>query len=163
VNLMIELPKIAMRELKNSHMVPARLKEKLDTLKIVYTTAWITRDFKDWCQEHREDKFEYPITEYLKVVDERYAGIPEEKQPDMRDPRIVDLMSLSYELTGLAAPRKPIATLLLEYSVEDIGGALREYVGLQTEKDLKAAMRAFYVEGSAAAVILARRRRNNAH
>jgi len=159
MNLMTELPKIAMRVLKNSHMVPARLQKKMDVLKAVYTTAWVTRDFTAWCQEHKADNFKYPITEYLKVIDERYAEIPEEKQPDLRNPQVGDLASLSYELTGLLPPRKAIATLLLDYPADEIQAALREYVGLQTEKDLKSAMRAFYAEGGALAVILARRRR----
>jgi hypothetical protein len=159
MNLMTELPKIAMRVLKNSHMVPKQLQPKMDVLKAVYSTAWVTRDFEAWCRDHIDDHFKYPITEYLHVIDERYAGIPEEKQPDMAHPDLIELSTLAYDLTGFLAPRKALAALLIDYPSEEIKTALREYVGLQGEKELKSAMRAFYSEGGAAAVILARRKR----
>lgn len=161
MNLMTELPKIAMRVLKNSHMVPKRLQAKMDVLKAVYGTAWVTRDFEAWCREHKDDHSKYPITEYLNVIDARYGGIPEERQPKMDDPRITELTSFAYEQTGILAPRKSVATLLLDFTPEEVKGAVVEYRGLFKDDEVKGAMRSFYADGGAAAIILARRTRGS--
>src|ERR1035437_9726338 len=121
---MTELPIIAFKELQNTHLVPKNLQAKMDLLKACYHADRITRDFRAWCKEHVDDKFKYPITEYLKVIDARLNSLPEEKQPDLKDPHVADLASLAYELTGILPAQKTIATLLLDYPFEEIKGAL---------------------------------------
>jgi hypothetical protein len=159
MSLIKSLPKIAARELHNTHCGLRNLKFKLELIATAYGTAAVEMDFAMWCREHTTDHGKYPIFEYMKVIDSRLGGAPEEQRANLDDPRIVVLQSLSYELTGLLPSIRAVAGALVTYSAEEIEAALREYTDDLPGKDAKSDMRAFWSEGGAEAIILARRRR----
>lgn len=160
MNLMKELPKISFKVLQNTHMVPLRMKAKMDLLKACYGSAAVCRDFEAWCQEHKDERPRYPITDYLHVVDSRLGAVPEEKTIPVSDPRVNELAAFAFEATGKQAPRKSLADLLLTYTPEEIQGALVEMMeSLTDESETKGALRSFYHDGGAAAIILTRRNR----
>lgn len=158
-DLMKVLPFVAFQELGNTHMVPLRLKPKIELLRTCYGHNAVERDFREWCQENREAQHKYPIIEYLKVIDSRLGSAPAEAQADLRDPNIEVIAALAYEYTGTLAPKRAIAELLLVYPVDEVRGALIEYAEHLTEKETPGAMRRFFSDGGAAAVILTRRKR----
>ncbi len=160
-NLMKELPKIAAQVMHNTRCVPANLKFKFELLAEAYGAAQLLDDFRLWCQEQveKEAQFKHPILEYIKVVDTRLGSAPEEKRPDLKDPHIGELASMSYEMTDFLPAKTAVAETLLAFTFEEVRDALTEYADRLTEKEMKGAMRAFWSEGGAGAVILARRRR----
>ncbi len=164
MSLIKSLPRIAARVLHNTHCGLRNLKFKLELISEAYGTAAVERDFEDWCNGLvlGGDKPKYPIFEYMKVIDSRLGSAPEETRADMDDPAIIELQSLAYELTGMLPAKKSIANVLVTFQADEITGALREYTEDLPEKDVKADMRAFWAEGGAEAIILARRRRTNA-
>lgn len=160
MDLRKELPKIAARVLHNTHTFPQNLKDKYSLIALAYGTAAVLTDFEAWCQEVRDKNPRYPITEYMKVVDTRLGNAFEEKRADLKDPRIVDITSLAYDLSGMLPSNRAVGNLLLLFEPDEIISAFREYVALLEEKDLKTGVRTFFTEGGAGAVIAARRRRN---
>jgi hypothetical protein len=164
MNLMKELPRIAARVLKNTRGVYPELKSRLGLLAEAYGAAAVTRDFEEWCIAQVETP-RYPISEYLKVVDARLGNAGEIPATlDLKNPVVGELVSLTYELTGVLPSAVSVAELLNLYSVDDVRGALMEFAEGLTERELKTSIRMFFANGGsgAAAVISARRRRANA-
>jgi len=161
MNLMKDLPKIAARVLHNTRSVHSEMKSKLQLIGIAYGDSAVARDFEKWCEEHTSDHFQYPISEYLKVIDSRLGGVPEEKRADLKDPAVAELVSYSYELTSVLPSISAVAELLVKYPADEIKAALHEFADSLTENEVKGSMRAFYSNGGtgAEAIILARRRR----
>lgn len=160
MNLMKELPKIAFKVMQNTHMVPIRLKAKMDLLKACYGSAAVCRDFEDWCREHKDEHPRYPITDYLHVIDSRLGSQPAEETIPLTDPRIEALAAFAFETTGKQAPRRSLSDLLLTYTVEEIQAAMVELMESITEdNETKGALRSFYHDGGATAIILTRRKR----
>jgi hypothetical protein len=157
--LVKSLPKIAARVLHNTRSVPQNLKFKFELIATAYGAAVVEHDFEEWCRDHIDDRFPYPITQYLKVIDSRLGAVPEEKRADTKDPRIGELAVAAYELTGILPARAAVAEVLLTFSADEIKAALTEYAENLTDKEVKGAMRQFWSDGGAGAVILARRRR----
>lgn len=163
MSLQKSLPRIAARVLHNTHVGLSRMKEKFELIEEAYGRAAVEADFEDWCNgqvlacEHPK----YPLTEYVKVVDARLGPEFAEKKADMDDPRIATVSAVSYELTGVLPSARSVAKLLTECEAEEILGALQEYVKTLDEKDYRSGMRMFFTENGAAAVVLARRRRNH--
>jgi hypothetical protein len=157
--LVKSLPKIAARVLHNTRSVPQNLKFKFELIATAYGAAAVERDFEEWCLDHLDDKFPYPITQYLKVIDSRLGAAPEEKRADIKDPQIGELAVAAYELTGILPSRSAVAEVLLIFPADEIKAALTEYAENLTDKEVKGAMRQFWADGGAGAVILARRRR----
>jgi hypothetical protein len=124
-----------------------------------YGAGRVEEDFEEWCKAHTENPPRYPITEYLKVIDQRLGTAPVEAKPDTKDPRIGELSSLCYELTGVLPSIKGIAEVLTEFESDEIKAALKEYADTLDEKDAKSGVRVFFSDGGAAAVILSRRKR----
>lgn len=154
------LPKIAARVLHNTRCVPQNMKFKFELIASAYGAAAVERDFEEWCKEHIDDKMPYPITAYMKVIDSRLGSAPEEQRPDTKDPQVAELVSLAYELTGILPAKTAVAELLLTFPAAEIKDALTEYAEPLADKEVKGAMRAFWSDGGAGAVILARRRRS---
>ena len=159
MNLMKELPRIAARVLHNTRSVHSEMKFKFELLAAAYGSTSVSTDFEAWCIENHDENFTYPITEYLKVIDSRLGDAPEKKRPDIKDPQVAELVSFSYELTGILPAATAVASLVLDYPFDEIKAALIEYTESLTETEVKGAMRAFYTSGGGAAIILARRRR----
>lgn len=160
MNLMKELPKISFKVLQNTHMVPLRLKAKMDLLKACYGSAAVVRDFEEWCKEHKDEHPRYPIIEYLHVIDSRLGSQPAEANIPVSDPRVNDLAAFAFKTTGKQAPRKSLADLLLTFTPEEIQGAMVELMETLTEdNEIKGALRSFYHDGGATAIIVTRRTR----
>jgi hypothetical protein len=165
MNLMKEMPKITARVLKIHRTLRSDMKFKMELLAAAYGAAAVARDFELWCASlaaSGDEKPKYPIFDCLKVIDARLGDAPEEIRPNLAAPQVAELASLTYELTNILPETKAVATLLLDYTVEEISAALREYTEGLTEKDVRGEMRKFWSAGGASAVILARRRRANA-
>jgi hypothetical protein len=164
MSLIKSLPRIAARVLHNTHCGLRNLKFKLELVSEAYGTAAVEQDFEKWCHSisgMMDNIPKYPIFEYMKVIDVRLGSAPEEQRANLEHPAILELQSLAYELTGMLPAKKAIANVLVTYSPDEITGALREYTEDLPEKDVKADMRAFWAEGGAEAIILARRRRSS--
>lgn len=156
------LPRIAAVVLHNTHVFPKNLKEKFELIATAYGAATVEADFEEWCQEQVEKVLNprYPITEYMKVIDERLGKSFEEKKADLKDPNIVDVASLSYSETGFVPSARSVGNLLLDFSVDEIKSALVNYASTLNEKEAKSGMKTFFTEGGAAAVIMTFRKRN---
>lgn len=158
------LPRIAARVLKNTHVGQSKMKEKFLLVAAAYGTMVVQDDFEKWCEEQVAAGLNprYPLTEYIKVVDERLGkgfSEPSMSQFDFKDPNIAQISSQAYEATGYLPPVRSVASLLKEYPVEEIVAALVEYCHTLEEKDYRSGMRQFFVEGGATAVIHTRRKR----
>src|SRR5271165_486424 len=101
VDLGKRLPRIAARVLHNTHYLPKNLKFKFELIAQAYGAAAVEEDFEKWCMDYIDNPPRYPITDYMKVVDQRLGTTPSEVKPDTKDPRIGDLLSLCYDLTGV--------------------------------------------------------------
>lgn len=164
MKLIKEMPKIAAKILKNtrgSH--PDFLKGRLELLELAYTAVTVARDFEEWCVQQNGVQVKYPISEYLKVVDSRLGLAPEEEPLQIADPRVSEITSMSYELTGFLPPAKAVAELLVLHSIDEVKAALTEFVEGLTEREMKTSIKAFFVNGGsgAVAVIAARKRRTH--
>lgn len=162
MNLMKELPRIAARVLKNTRGVYPELKSRLGLVAEAYGAAAVARDFDDWCNSQTESP-RYPISEYLKVVDARLGNATEVVTLDLKNPVVGELVSLTYELTGVLPSALSVAELLALYPEVEVRAALTEFAEGLTERELKTSMRTFFANGGtgASAVIMARRRRAN--
>jgi hypothetical protein len=160
MSLIKSLPRIAAQELHNTHCGLRNLKFKLELISEAYGAAAVEKDFREWCRGlDPGTRMKYPIFYYMKVIDSRLGSAPEEQRADLENPAIVGLQSLAYELTGMLPAKIAIANVLMKYPVDEVKAAIVEYTDDLPEKDVKADMRAFWSEGGAEAVILARRRR----
>ena len=170
--LIKSLPRIAARVLHNTHTGPVRLKEKFNLIESAYGRAAVETDFEAWCKEQRAAGMNprYPLSEYIKVIDERFGTNfvePSHSQFDVADPQILPISSLSYSKTGYLPSPKVISLLLKTFSSEEIIEAMKEYIVVNEGYDkgdggLKPLMKQFFTEGGAAAVIFARRQRQTA-
>jgi hypothetical protein len=159
MDLKKELPMIAARVLHNTHCFPKNLKDKYNLIALAYGRGAVVADFEAWCNEVKDKNPRYPITEYMKIVDSRLGTAFEEKRADTTDPRIPEITAMAYELTGVPPSARSVATLLLSFTPEEIKAALGEYAATLDDKDVRTGMRVFFLEGGAAAVILARQKR----
>jgi hypothetical protein len=157
LNLEKELRMISSKTLANSHRFPPQFKEKLEFLVAAHGTFAIAREFQEWCDARRSEKIQYPIIEFMKEVDSIFGGAPE--QLDLKDPRILEISALVFERTDILPSHKAVAELLQTYSMEELTGAIREYTDKIEDGQARSAMRRFFAEGGAGAVILARRQR----
>lgn len=160
MSLQKSLPRIAAKVLHNTHVGLTRMKEKFELIEAAYGRAAVERDFELWCSEVKERNPRYPLTEYVKVVDARLGPGFEEQKADLKDPRIAEISSISYEMTGFLPAVRSVANLLTSFGSEDIIPALKEYASTLDDRDRKSSMRTFFTEGGAIAVILARHRRD---
>ena len=159
MTLLKELQKVAARILHNTRSVPQNLKNKFELVELAYGRAKVLTDFADWCRAHDGDGLPYPITSYLSDIDSRLGCAVEEPKIDFSNPQIDELISLSYELSGILPVKKNVAELLMVYPFDEIKDALVEYAENLTDTEVKRGIRAFYSDGGAGAIILARRRR----
>ena len=157
MNLTKEMRMISSKILGNTHRFPPQFEEKLDFLVAAHGTFAIARDFQTWCEERRAEKIQYPIIEYLKVIDTRLGNAPE--RLNVNDPNVAEISALVFERTDILPSGKAVAELLQVYSKEELAGAIREYTDKIGDGEARGAMRRFFAEGGAGAVILARRQR----
>ena len=157
-NLVKDLQKIAAVKLHNTRGVPKNMKDKLELIELAFGHAEVIEDFEKWCDEQADRNPPYPVTEYIRAIDSRLGGTP---RVDPNDERIQELMAVTYELTAILPHPRAVRDLLALHSVEDITSALKEYVITVDEKDMKPAIRTFFDDLGASAVIYSRRKRGN--
>lgn len=164
MKLMKELPKIAARILKNTRCAHPDMKSRFELLEEAYGAAAVARDFDVWCQDQlaAENQPRYPISEYMKAVDSRLGSAASEPQLDIKDSKVGELVSMTYELTNILPSATAAAKLLAVYSFDEVKNALTEFIENLEEKNVRGGMYLFYNDGGADAIILARRRRANA-
>jgi hypothetical protein len=99
-----EVSRIAKVKLRNRRHIPKNLTGKFELLAIAGVEV-VVLDFSKWCGEDlpAKRKMQYPIHEYIKVVDSRLSGGPTEPT---EDPGIAELSALSYELTNVLTTKK---------------------------------------------------------
>jgi hypothetical protein len=161
MRLIKALPKVAARVLKNTRGVHPDLKARLELIEEAYGAAAVLRDFEDWCngQVLGGTIPRYPISEYMNMVDSRLGRAAAEVQLDTKDPKVAELVSISYEMTNILPSATAVAKLLAVYPADEVKAALVEFVESLEEKNVRGGMHLFYKDGGADAIILARRRR----
>ncbi len=162
--LMRTLPRIAAEVLKNTHVAPKNMKEKFLLLGRAYGEDAVEQDFRVWCQEQVEASLNprYPLTDYIKVVDARLGkgfSEPSNSQTSLQDPTVAQITSVAYEEMGYLPSNRAVSNLLRNFTVDEILAALREYTATLDDKELRSGIRQFFVDGGAAAVIYAMRKR----
>lgn len=154
--LVKDMQRVAARKLRNTRGVPRNMKDKLELIELAFGHAEVMEDFEKWCDENRDRNPQYPVTDYLRMVDARLGGTP---KIDPNDERIRELAAVTYELTSVLPSIRAVRDLLAIHSVDEIKAALREYVLSIDEKDMKTALRRFYDDLGASAVIYSMKKR----
>jgi hypothetical protein len=158
--LMNSLTTITARELRRTRSVPNNLTSKFQTIIEAFGAAAVEEDFTNWCRENLKNGSEYPILDYIKVIDSRLGNVWIEPQADLKDPRIAGVSAAIYDETGFPPTKKSVANLLMSFSEEEIKAAVIEYNSKPGEKVSQSNMKSFLTEGGVVAVILAQRKRN---
>ena len=156
MSLVKDMQRVAARKLHNTRGVPRNMKDKLELIDLAFGRAEVLADFEKWCDEHADSATPYPVTEYLRMIDARLGGTP---KVDPNDERIDALVALTYDLTSVLPHRRAVRDLLAVHPSGDIEAALKEYILTVDDKDWKAAVRAFYDDLGASAVIHSRRKK----
>lgn len=156
MSLVKDMQRIAARKLHNTRGVPRNMKDKLELIALAFGHADVIADFEKWCDEHTDKNSLYPVTEYLRMIDSRLGGTP---KIDPDDERIKDLMAVTYELTSVLPRLRGIRDLLAIHSADEIKAALKHYLLSVDEKDMKSAIRSFYDDLGASAVIYSMNRK----
>jgi hypothetical protein len=161
MSLVKDMQRIAARKLHNTRGVPRNMRDKLELIDLAFGRADVLSDFEKWCDEHADKNSLYPVTEYLRMVDSRLGGTP---KIDPDDERIKELMALTYEITSVLPRLRGLRDLLAIHSGDEIKAALKYYILTVDEKDMKSAVRAFYDDLGASAVIysMKKQRKNDA-
>jgi hypothetical protein len=154
-SLVKDLQRIAAVKLHNTRGVPKNLKDKMELIELAFGHAAVLADFTVWCEENAERKPQYPVGDYIRRIDARLGGTP---SVDPHDASIGALQAVVYEKTGILPRSHAVRDLLVLHSVADIEAAFAEYMLVADEKDYKGAIRAFFDDQGASAVIAARRR-----
>jgi hypothetical protein len=115
-----DLQRIAARKLRNTRGVPRNMKDKLELIGIAFGHAGVLTDFEKWCDEHVGDNPQYPVTEYLRMIDARLGPAP---KVDPNDERIDELTALTYGLTSVLPRRHAVRDLLAVHPAEEIKAA----------------------------------------
>ena len=87
--LLGNLCKAAAKELKNTRGVNPQWAEKADLLVVAYGMDAIEKDFAEWMESVRDSKPSNPVTDYLRIVDERMGEKP---TVDENDPNVVNIV-----------------------------------------------------------------------
>lgn len=154
--LIKSLPKIAARVLQNTKGLPPQYKQRLELIQEAYGVSTVELDFEKWCEESKDRRYSYPVSEYLKVIDSRLGSAPKE---DEHDPRVEEISALTYKFTRRPASPKYVRELLIQFTLDEITSALKEYVEGIEDRELAYATRMFFVDGGCGAIIAARRQR----
>ena len=125
-------------------------------METAFGAVVVEADFEKWCEEIRDNHPRYPVSEYLKVINARLG--PESKENDI-DPGVGEISALTYKLTHRPAPSIAVRELLAQFNIAEIAAALIEYVEGLEERELAYAPRVFFNDGGCAAVISARKSR----
>jgi hypothetical protein len=154
--LIKDLQRVAAKKLRNTRGVPQSMKGKVELIELAFGHAAVVDDFTKWCEENAERNPEYPVFDYLRIVDSRLGG---EHKIDPKDPSIEDLCTMVYELTAVLPRVRAVRELLCLHDADEIKAALKEYLLNVDEKNYESAMRSFFDDQGAGAIIRARKKR----
>ena|SRR5208282_4907001 len=151
-----DLQRIAAVKLHNTRGVPRNMRDKLELIELAFGHADVLADFEKWCDENADRNPQYPVTEYIRLIDGRLGGTP---KIDPHDASIGALSAIVYEQTGILPHVRAIRDLLSIHSTADLESAFKEYILGVDEKEMKSAIRSFFDDQGATAVIYARQKR----
>lgn len=152
--LLKSLSEIAAKELKITKGVNPQWKDKAELLIIAYGQDAIETDFREWVECVREEKPANPVTDYLKLADERLGEVPKVSEDD---PRVTSLIAEGYKASGRPPSKIDVQKLLDDCCLEEIQAAWTEYVNQLDSGELKYAVKNFYRDGGGKGIVLARR------
>jgi hypothetical protein len=151
--------RIAKRKLGNHRHFPKKtLTGKFERLVIAHGVAVVSDDFEKWCDEDPPAKraMTYPMTEYAKVVDDRFGGSPAEDL--LVTEGLKEIGDVFYELTNTLLTKRQqhqIAELLKTYPLVRLQDALKYFIARLPEDPTPSDMRLFWTARSIAAVLKA--------
>jgi hypothetical protein len=122
--------------------------EQIALMETTYGAAAVTADFAIWAQTADKD-LRYPLKDYLKIVDERLGQVATEED----DSAVIEINKVVYEYINDVAPKAQIKKLLARYPAEDIIMAFRDFVCDMDKEKEKTAIKKFFADGGADAVI----------
>jgi hypothetical protein len=149
--LAYQLEKAVAQSFKRTHQVSVRFDDQLEQITLmesVYGSAKVLEDFEVWA-ETADKGCRYPMSDYLKVVDERLGQVATEEE----DQRITRIAKVVYEITNDIVPKSVVKRLLEKMSVEDIEYGFQEFTAGWDEVKMKTAIKKFFQDGGAEAVI----------
>ena len=155
-NLIREMQRIAAKKLRNTRGVPKNMGDKVELIDLAFGRAEILADFEKWCDDPSQHHTSFPVTEYLRGVDARLGN---DARVSPEDERVTELRGLTFSLTQVMPRLSGVRNLLALHSFEDIKAALLEYLPTVGEDKMESAVRNFYDDLGATAVIYARRNR----
>ena len=143
MSLQKSLPRIAAKVLQNTHVGLSRMKDKFELIEMAYGKSAVESDFEKWCQEQvaKEERPRYPLSEYVKVVDQRLGPQFAEAHIETKDPRISQISAVVYERTGYLPTVRSVATMLASFSLDEIISGTRVVEG-EPQKVMDAAKHA---------------------
>lgn len=129
---------VAASELKNSHAVPATLKSRFELIEAAHGFEAVVEDFTKWCRENFDRHPQWPLVEYVKIVDDR-LGLP--SVPDTQsaakkinpadDSRVGEVIRYVYNYSGIAPDVKKVASLIATYGYEYVYGVVDHAITLR--------------------------------
>lgn len=152
------MTKTACMILKNTWGAPPQLDRQLELVASVYGFAAIEADFEQWCESVKADSPRYPISEYLKHIDERLGGRREQSKPSA-SPEAERVGILAYRLTNKIPSTSSVQSLLSDFPESEITAAFSEYVASLGPSQRSWAVKMFFIDGQGRIVLLARRER----
>lgn len=160
-SLVKELQKVAARKMRNTRGIPKTMAGKVELIEIAFGRAEVLDDFEKWCDENADRAPQYPVSDYIRIIDSRLGARP---SVDPHDERINTLQSFIYEQTDILPRASGVREALAFYSQEDIKTAFQEFwlVNEGAEKIIagrQTLVREFFEDGGVSAIIAARKRR----
>jgi len=150
--LIHSLAKIAAKELKNTGGVHPQFKKRLELLAVAYGAAAVEKDFTEFCISLKGSRVQYPLSEYLKVVDIRLGSAPESEEES--DPAVAEISAKCFTLSGRVPKNSAVAALLKKHTAAEIITAFESYCAKLDEDELRYAVKNFFTDGGATGIIV---------
>lgn len=122
--------------------------EQICLMESTYGSAAVVNDFETWA-ETADPGTRYPVSEYLKIVDDRLG----QKASEDNDADISEVTTAVYELVSDIPTRGEVKALLAKHPVEDIIFAFGDFVGGLDADQSKSAIKKFFRDGGADVII----------
>ena|SRR5579859_1998843 len=117
--LIHSLAKIAAKELKNTGGVHPQFKKRIELLAVAYGAAAVEKDFEVFCISLKGSRVQYPISEYLKVVDGR-LGAAAVQAAEENDPAVAEISAKCFTLCGRLPKNSAVSALLKKHTAAEI-------------------------------------------
>lgn len=138
---------VASRVFKRTRGVQIRFESQMEQILLMSTTygdADVLADFEEWAVTASAQGVQYPITEYLNVVDARLGTVVEPK-PD--NPEVTKIMTVVYQYIKDFPRKSSVEKLIEKYGFENLREAWLEYADGLSEDELKHAIKKFFEDG----------------